>query len=91
MFNPQPKPENAPNIRKAQERQYSVDRKAFLLLNERCLVCGGFASQVHHKAGRIGALLLDQSLWLPVCAGCHVNVENHTVWAKKRGFSIDRL
>lgn len=37
----------------------------------RLACCTGRATEVHHKAGRTGALLLREDLLLPVCGACH--------------------
>jgi len=43
------------------------------------------ASEVHHKAGRAGSLLLDQSHWLAVCPQCHRRIHDHPKEAIARG------
>lgn len=53
--------------------------------------CYGYASDVHHMAGRIGANLMDENTWLPVCRSCHKWIEEHPAEAKERGLSRSRL
>lgn len=47
--------------------------------------------QVHHKAGRVGTLLLEKKYFLAVCSICHRKVEDFPKWAKDNGYSIPRL
>ena len=44
-------------------------------------------SQVHHKHGRgwSGNLTLVESLWIPVCAECHMWIHRHPSAARKLG------
>lgn len=70
---------------------YEERRRAFLY-NKRCAVYPALkASQVHHKKGRIGNLLLDEKYWLPVSAKAHVEITNNPRWAIKMGYSLPRL
>ena len=81
--------------RAKQERQYAIDRKKYLEVNNlcgaeiECLV--GQSTEVHHMKGRIGDLLLNQEFWLPVCRLCHDWIENHPKEAKEKGLSLSRL
>lgn len=34
------------------------------------------ATQCHHRNGRLGSLLMDESKWIPVCADCHDWIHN---------------
>ena len=49
------------------------------------------AEEVHHKRGRIGDLLLDETHWLAVSRKGHVKIEMNPRWAKEMGFSESRL
>lgn len=53
--------------------------------------CTKYATEVHHKAGRIEELLLDQLYWLPTCHWCHKWTEEHPEEAKALGLSVSRL
>lgn len=81
--------------RAAQEREYEKKRKAFLEENPLCQVrafgCSTFSTEVHHKAGRIGNLLTDETKFLAVCRNCHQVIEMNPKMAKEKGFSISRL
>ena len=102
MFNPQPKPEKqekkkpkrmrSKSVRRAkQEVIYAKVRVLHLQLFPQCVVCGHAANQVHHACGRIGDRLIDRKHFKSVCEGCHVIIENNPEWAKKHGYSADRL
>lgn len=74
---------------------YSKERKAFLLKHEECEAkisnCTFVASEVHHKAGREGKLLLDKSKWLAICHNCHVYITENSREAIELGLSLSRL
>ncbi len=72
-------------------REYSKLRKQFLDCNH-CKICKKQATQVHHMAGRATIeLLLDTNLWLAVCMPCHEFIERNPLWAKEKGYSLERL
>jgi hypothetical protein len=80
--------------RAAEERQYAKDRIEFLSRpeNQWCAVYPWLpATQVHHKRGRLGKLLLDQRYWLGVSDEGHKRIENFPEWAKENNFSESRL
>jgi len=80
--------------RASEERQYSLLRIDFLIKNHMCQAhlsgCTGTATDVHHKQGRIGKLLLDILKWLAVCRHCHDWIETHPKEAQELGFSLKR-
>lgn len=80
--------------RSKEEREYSVLRLEFLTKKTMCEAhltnCSGLSTDVHHKQGRIGSLLLDTSKWLSVCRSCHDWIENNPKEAKEKGFSLSR-
>jgi hypothetical protein len=82
--------------RSKEERLYSAKRVLFLLEFPMCQaniqgVCKGQATECHHKKGRIGNDLLDETNWLALCHNCHEYVENHREFAMEKGFSIKRI
>lgn len=81
--------------RAKEEKEYSLLRKEFLTKNHMCQAhlpcCTGMATDVHHKEGRIGKLLLDILKWLSVCRACHDWIENNPKEAKELGFSLNRV
>ena len=76
---------------------YSIVSKKYLKDHPKCEaniqgVCSGEPSnQVHHMAGKIGELLLDTKYFLAVEFNCHRYIEDHSAWAKEKGFSVTRL
>ena len=72
-------------------KKYVELRKQFLKENPKCAVTGKKATQVHHMAGRIGDLFLDKTFWLPVCHEAHRQIEENPLWAKDKGYSVNRL
>lgn len=76
--------------RAEQEKAYNLFIKLWLV-GKKCPMCGKDATQVHHKKGRIGKLLLDVRFFLPVTQDCHQYIEEHPEWAKEQGYSLSRL
>jgi hypothetical protein len=70
-------------LRKQQEQIYSERRKIFLRNHPWCAVAEALhekprrATQVHHRQGRIGRLLLDERHWLPVSMFGHEWINCH--------------
>lgn len=89
-----PIPQRSPTRLKL-ELQYSKVRKVFLSNHPVCEAhlsgCTTQATDVHHKAGRVGKLYLDESKWLALCRACHSWIETHPKEAREMGFSISRL
>lgn len=77
------------------ERAYAAKRITFLTEHTMCEArlpcCTNNATDVHHKQGRIGMLLLDVTKWLAVCRACHDWIERHPAEAQERGFSLKRI
>lgn len=72
-------------------RVYLKRREVFLLNNPWCIRCGGTADQIHHKAGRVGAALLDESRWASACGDCHRWIGEHPAEAYAHGWSLRRV
>lgn len=81
--------------RRVEMDEYSKKRTAFLIVKSKCeaklIECTGIATDVHHKAGRIGDNYLKISTWLAVCRNCHSFIELNPDAAKELGFSESRL
>ena len=77
------------------EKSYSLIRKAFLIKHTKCQAglpgCSISSTEVHHKKGRIGSLLIDTNFFLAVCRNCHDYIENNPSEAKDLGLSESRL
>lgn len=82
--------------RSKEEAEYSRRRIAFLARHPICQanllgICTRYATEVHHKKGRIGSLLLDVKHWLAACHHCHQWIELNPIKAKEMGLSESRL
>ncbi len=81
--------------RQGEMDKYGKLREAFLVAKPRCeaklVGCTGVATDVHHKAGRVGDNYLKIGTWLAVCRSCHSYIETHPEEAKELGFSKSRL
>jgi len=79
--------------RQRQEREYARLRKWYLEENPICEVkgCKNWATEVHHKKGRVGSLLTDATYFLAVCQPHHNYIESHPAEAKEHGYSLSRL
>jgi hypothetical protein len=82
--------------RSKEERLYSGKRIIFLQEHPLCEahlsgICTKYSTECHHKRGRIGDDLLDETLWLALCHNCHEYIENHREFAMEKGFSIKRI
>lgn len=83
---------NETEKRGKQNREYLRKRKQFLLQNEYCAVFPWLrATELHHRAGRIGGLLTDERYFLAVSHDGHRKIEENPEWAYEQGFSIRRL
>jgi hypothetical protein len=88
-------PQRSPK-RIIQESIYSEKRKIYLSKHSMCKahlpgICTQMATDVHHMAGRVGELYLDETHWIALCRACHMWIEEHPKEAKEMGFSINRL
>lgn len=70
---------------------YRKEARRYLTQHPKCAICGQLASTIHHRAGRIGELLLDKTKWLSLCLPCHQRVTEDSAWAIKNGYSESRL
>jgi len=82
------------------KRQVEMDtygrlREAFLIVNPHCKAklqkCTAKATDVHHKAGRIGENYLKIGTWLAVCRNCHRWITENSKEAIELGLSSSRL
>lgn len=90
----EPKPIKKVSKKRSKENaEYLRVREAFLDSLIFCEVdsCKNLAMEVHHKSGRIGKLLTDIDNFLGVCRECHNKIELNPQWAKKQGYSLNRL
>ena len=74
------------------EKIYNKERKEYLQAYPYCeRGCGLGSSCIHHKKGRIGALLTDPEYFMAVCIDCHKWIEEHPLESKAKGYSVSRL
>jgi hypothetical protein len=76
--------------RAKQNKEYSRLRQEFLTTRPICDACGGKATEIHHKRGRLQARLLDQDYFAPLCQPCHQKVHLNPKWAYSIGLMIPR-
>ena len=82
--------------RSKEETIYKDLRRQYLNQHDLCKAkivsnCSVAATEIHHKKGRIGFLLINTTFWLPVCRACHNWIEQNPITAKGLGFSLSRL
>lgn len=84
--------------RKPIQAQYVKQRTAFLekaaatgcQAGIECGLTPGKAQDVHHKQGRAGKLLLDETKWIAVCRRCHDWIHDNPKEATDLGLLIPR-
>lgn len=79
--------------RKIENREYTIKRLQFLAQpeNQKCPITGKQTTDVHHKKGRVGSLLLDTRFWLAVSREGHRQIEENPEWAKENNYSLNRI
>lgn len=81
--------------RSQEEKLYAGKRVLFMLSHTLCEanmtgLCTQRSTDVHHKAGRIGSLLLDEAQWMAVCRTCHMWIETHPIEATEMGWRTSK-
>ena len=75
--------------KKAQLEEYFPRARAFKKRHPVCQVCDRRKTKdVHHKAGRLGKNLLDETTWLAVCRCCHDFIHNNPGKARACGLLL---
>lgn len=93
------KPRNSPLRRVSTKRAkllraYTAIRKDFLSRRWLCEPChfngryGIFSTEVHHRRGRIGSMLVNEAYFLPVCRECHRWIHDHPSEARMKGYLV---
>ena len=82
--------------RTKEEKIYMAKRYIYLTEHPMCEahisgICLKHASEIHHKAGKIGDDLIDETNFLAVCRECHNYIENNRSWAMTMGYSLKRI
>lgn len=52
-----------------------------------CEICGGEATDIHHKSGR-GKNLCEKRTFMAVCRPCHQYIHDHPAWAKEKEYLV---
>jgi hypothetical protein len=70
-------------------RVYTKKRRAYLEANSTCQICeSDQATEIHHRAGRIGAKLNDETNFLALCRTCHRWVHERPSEARRLGYLL---
>lgn len=80
--------------RQRQMREYSKLRHEFLEGRQRCEFPGGCvnaATEIHHRRGRLGGLLLAVDTFEPLCHEHHAFLTEHPAIAYQMGMSERRI
>lgn len=74
--------------RKKKNEEYSKVRKEYLQqVGGRCEVCGGQATDIHHKSKR-GKNLCAKDTFLALCRQCHTKIHDNPAWARENGYLV---
>lgn len=76
------------DTRREQLAVYRPQRDAFLEAHPFCFRCGKRRTCLHHRMGKVGALLLDQRYWAASCAECNDLAETNTGLALAEGWLL---
>lgn len=76
--------------RAAQNDEYLEAHDPWLKEHKLCEACGDPSEEVHHKNGRFGERLTDQTFWMAVCKMCHREIHASPEWAREQGYLILR-
>lgn len=71
-------------------KEYSVVRKIYLNEHGLCAKCGGKASDIHHKRGKLGALLTRTEHFVSVCRDCHHWIHDHPKESRELGLLCEK-
>lgn len=76
-------------------KEYKKQSKLFLATHPICQIqapgCTGKAQGVHHKAGRVGKMLMNIIFWLSACNHCNLWIETHDKEAREKGFKVSKF
>lgn len=76
--------------RQREYNQYAKEKKAYLALHPQCERCKSKkATDLHHKAGRVGQWLCRYEYFAALCRQCHDFLHQYPNEARKAGWIID--
>lgn len=68
--------------------EYKKVRKEYLEEKEyRCEICGGQATDIHHKSGRAHNTL-EKRTFMALCRACHRRCHDNPAWARENGYLV---
>jgi len=69
---------------------YRPKRDAYMKEHPVCEVegCCKPSNDLHHKNGRNGARLYDETYFMAICRDHHIQIDNDTIWARENGYLI---
>jgi hypothetical protein len=65
---------------------YEKIKRVWLANHPTCEVSGEPATEVHHRRGRIGTLLIDTRFWMPVSRAVHGLIHRQPATARTEGW-----
>lgn len=76
--------------------EYRIVRDKYMKENPICqarlpIICTNYASEIHHKGGKIGSMLTNVKYFLAVCRACHNWIGNNHASAMNLGLVVERL
>lgn len=75
--------------RKIELKEYSIERKTFLI-GKICPITKSEATEIHHIKGRTNKWLNDKKFWLAVSREGHLWIHANPIEAEKLGYLIKR-
>ena len=76
-------------------KEYRIVRDNFMKQNPSCQAnlkgCTKKATDLHHKKGRTGKLLIDTKNFMSLCRSCHNKIEDGGEWVYETGFKVKRI
>ena len=74
--------------RAKENKTYNELRNVYLNENPLCECCGNLATEIHHKAGRVGDLLTNTDYFMSICRPCHRMVHDDHNFATENKYII---
>ena len=87
MRHPKPNAKTQQQKRSRRMREYKKAREEYLHEVFFCEICRDIATEIHHRAGRIGRNLTDKNNFLAVCKPCHALIHSEPKLALEKGWS----
>lgn len=81
---------NASTKRQREYKEYTQVRNTYLTLHPICERCKkSKATDIHHKAGRVGKWLCRHEFFAATCRPCHDEIHANPTAARQQGWIID--